>query len=352
MLAPFGRRLLPGELDEPVGRLPHGRGRGPGGTRAACRPVLHACRERGLGVGGRRRAALPGPRVLGLPGARRRGSSSCWRRSARAPSAWRDSEAGDGLWVLGPLGIGFSHSPRADAGAPPLLVGGGIGVAPLVIWAEGFAEAGVDAARAARLPLRPPRRGRRAVRRRLAARDRRRPAPAGINDVPARDRAARARAGRPSRPVYACGPPRDAGGGAADLRRARVPAQLAMEGAMACGFGACFGCVVQTRAGLQAAVRGRPGGRRGGARRGWEHDESRPSMRRGRRVSDVDLAGLRLDHPVLNGSGTFDAIAALRTFGHELRERASRSPRSSRRRSRSRRGAATRRRGCGRPRPA
>jgi dihydroorotate dehydrogenase (NAD+) catalytic subunit len=35
----------------------------------------------------------------------------------------------------------------------------------------------------------------------------------------------------------------------------------------------------------------------------------------------TELAGLELDHPVLNGSGTFDAIAALRTFGPELRER-------------------------------
>ncbi len=32
----------------------------------------------------------------------------------------------------------------------------------------------------------------------------------------------------------------------------------------------------------------------------------------------VDLAGLRLDHPVLNGSGTFDAIAARRAFGAAL----------------------------------
>jgi dihydroorotate dehydrogenase (NAD+) catalytic subunit len=35
----------------------------------------------------------------------------------------------------------------------------------------------------------------------------------------------------------------------------------------------------------------------------------------------TDLAGIELEHPVLNGSGTFDAIAALRTFGDELRER-------------------------------
>jgi dihydroorotate dehydrogenase (NAD+) catalytic subunit len=34
----------------------------------------------------------------------------------------------------------------------------------------------------------------------------------------------------------------------------------------------------------------------------------------------VDLCGMRLRHPVLNGSGTFDAIAARRAFGDELLE--------------------------------
>jgi dihydroorotate dehydrogenase (NAD+) catalytic subunit len=32
----------------------------------------------------------------------------------------------------------------------------------------------------------------------------------------------------------------------------------------------------------------------------------------------LDLAGLRLEHPILNGSGTFDAIAARRAFGDAL----------------------------------
>jgi dihydroorotate dehydrogenase (NAD+) catalytic subunit len=32
----------------------------------------------------------------------------------------------------------------------------------------------------------------------------------------------------------------------------------------------------------------------------------------------LELCGLRLEHPVLNGSGTFDAIAAQRTFGEAL----------------------------------
>jgi dihydroorotate dehydrogenase (NAD+) catalytic subunit len=35
----------------------------------------------------------------------------------------------------------------------------------------------------------------------------------------------------------------------------------------------------------------------------------------------VELAGIELAHPILNGSGTFDAVAALRSFGDELRER-------------------------------
>jgi dihydroorotate dehydrogenase (NAD+) catalytic subunit len=33
----------------------------------------------------------------------------------------------------------------------------------------------------------------------------------------------------------------------------------------------------------------------------------------------IELCGLRLAHPIVNGSGTFDAIAALRTFGEALR---------------------------------
>jgi dihydroorotate dehydrogenase (NAD+) catalytic subunit len=35
----------------------------------------------------------------------------------------------------------------------------------------------------------------------------------------------------------------------------------------------------------------------------------------------VSFCGIELEHPVINGSGTFDAIAARRTFGNELLER-------------------------------
>jgi dihydroorotate dehydrogenase electron transfer subunit len=49
--------------------------------------------------------------------------------------------------------------------------------------------------------------------------------------------------------VYSCGPPRmlEAVRALCDARG--VPAQLALEAGMACGFGACFGCVVALRDG-------------------------------------------------------------------------------------------------------
>jgi dihydroorotate dehydrogenase electron transfer subunit len=153
-------------------------------------------------------------------------------------------EPGEGLALVGPLGVGFRAPPP---GASPILVGGGIGVAPLVcLQDELLGQAPVPPAvllgfrtaahaRAAALFAGEPELatddgsvGRRALvtellRERLAA--------------------------DPTASVLACGPP-------AMLERVRelcvdrgVPAQLALESGMACGFGACFGCVVPTKAG-------------------------------------------------------------------------------------------------------
>ena len=38
-------------------------------------------------------------------------------------------------------------------------------------------------------------------------------------------------------------------------------------------------------------------------------------------MSSVDLCGIELAHPIVNASGTFDAIAARRAFGDALLER-------------------------------
>ena len=54
-------------------------------------------------------------------------------------------EPGDALLLVGPLGAGFAP-PRE--GRAPLLVGGGVGIAPLAIWQD---ELGSDARGTARL---------------------------------------------------------------------------------------------------------------------------------------------------------------------------------------------------------
>jgi NAD(P)H-flavin reductase len=49
--------------------------------------------------------------------------------------------------------------------------------------------------------------------------------------------------------VYACGPPGMLEAVRALCAEREVPAELAMETPMACGFGSCFGCAVPVRGG-------------------------------------------------------------------------------------------------------
>ena len=147
-------------------------------------------------------------------------------------------EAGEDLWITGPLGVGFA--PPAD-GRRPLHVGGGIGIVPLAIWQDelgrgpallGFRD-GEHAPAAALL---------REVR--LATDDgsegRRGPVTRLLEDeLDAGDTAT----------VYACGPPAMLEAVRAMCAEREVPAQLAMEVGMACGYGACFACAVPTHRG-------------------------------------------------------------------------------------------------------
>ena len=125
-------------------------------------------------------------------------------------------EPGESIHVFGPLGIGF----RLDV-PRPLLVGGGVGIAPLPYLSEalerppavlGFRST-LHAEAAALLP------GAEVV-----------IDPVLVTDVLPHDR-----------DVLACGPQPmlDA------LRETHPSAQLACEAPMACGYGACYGCVVE-----------------------------------------------------------------------------------------------------------
>jgi NAD(P)H-flavin reductase len=153
-----------------------------------------------------------------------------------------EMEVDDGLWLVGPLGRGFA-APRDGRSA--LLVGGGIGIVPLACWQDELRAAGAPA-----------------------------PALLGFRDAPyaqaaalmsdvslATDDGSAGRRGLVTEllserldagaavEVYACGPPAMLEAVRAICARRDVPAQLVLESGMACGYGACFGCVVPTRDG-------------------------------------------------------------------------------------------------------
>ena len=150
--------------------------------------------------------------------------------------------AGDGLWVTGPLGRGFT---APEDGRRALLCGGGVGTAPLAIWQDELLAAGRtapallgfrDAAHAhgAALLENP----------RVATDDGSVGHHGLVTDLLVDDLDA-----DPAATVYACGPPPMLEAVRALCTARGVPAQLALEAGMACGFGACFGCVVPTRDG-------------------------------------------------------------------------------------------------------
>ena len=144
---------------------------------------------------------------------------------------------GDGLWITGPFGIGFA--PPRD-GRRPLLVGGGVGTAPLAIWQD---ATGADAL--------------------LGFRDE--PHATGatlLHDArvatddgsvghkgPVTDLLLAELGNDPHLEVYSCGPPGMLEAVRAICAEHAIPAQLALESGMACGYGACFGCVVPTTSG-------------------------------------------------------------------------------------------------------
>jgi dihydroorotate dehydrogenase electron transfer subunit len=148
-------------------------------------------------------------------------------------------DAGDDIWLLGPLGRGFARPRQARR---PILVGGGVGIAPLMIWQDVLGAAPLvllgfrDAAHAEGATLL---RGAR-----VATDD------GSIGHRGFVTELLRAELGcDPRAEVYACGPPPMLEAVRALCAEHDVPAQLALESGMACGFGACFGCVVPTKDG-------------------------------------------------------------------------------------------------------
>jgi len=250
--APFGRRLC-----EVVGNRPSGGYRlfslldteGP-----APRPgqfyMLAAERDWGAGGG---RPYLPRAFSVAIAEPVEGGTRLDFLAEAIGPGTERlcTLEEGERAWVNGPLGRSFS-APRevSAAAAGAVLVGGGIGVAPLAILRRELTRAGVP------------------VRALLGFRDRAHSG--GLDDLfPCSEVRLASDDGHVGHRgyvtdllgvllegddpggavVYSCGPPAMLEAVRAMCEARGAACELAMETPMACGYGACFGCAVPLREG-------------------------------------------------------------------------------------------------------
>lgn len=245
--APFGRRLCAVSENRRVGRYDVIGVEDPAGPRPLAGQFYMLACERGWGED--RAGERPYlPRAFSVGRVRGQRLDFMLEVVGAGTARLGELQAGERVWLTGPLGIGFS-APAAVSGsdrAAALLVGGGIGIAPLVIWSETL---GSGASRAL-----------------LGFRGAEYAAAAELFDCPTDvatdDGSAGSRGSvtdlleeqlerRGEHAVYACGPPPMLEAVRRICTARGVLAQLALESGMACGFGACFGCVVRTRDGYR-----------------------------------------------------------------------------------------------------
>ena len=297
--APFGRRRAAVAADRDVGAYRLLACADPDGPRAAAGPVLHAGRGRAVGRRGGR-AALPAAGLLATCAAREGQLEFLLEDVGPGTHRLAELAPGDGLWLLGPLGRGFAPP---EAGRRALLVGGGIGIVPLAALQD-------------ELPARPRAAG---VPRRRACRR-----PPSCSTTPRWPPTTGAAGHRglvtellderldgDDAAVYACGPPamleavppvrRAAACRPSSRWRRGWPAGSAPASAAWCPPATATSACASTGRCL--------------TRPRW-----RPRWCRARDMTRR-FCGIELGDPIINGSGTFDAIAALRTFGDALLER-------------------------------
>jgi dihydroorotate dehydrogenase (NAD+) catalytic subunit len=253
-------------------------------------------------------------------------------------------EAGEGVWMTGPLGNAFSEPRDAHPDAAgAVLLGGGIGVAPLAILRRKFSERGIplrvllgfrNEAHAGGLDLFCGSDGALCPEIRLASEDGHTGHKGYVTDL-----LLQLLEGDDARSavVYSCGPPAMLAAVSQLCESRDVPYELAEESPMACGFGACFGCAVPQPGGgyIRLCVDGPVTGgvARSPAGPVAAGDPPPPAVAKassgvvppttpppGDRATTVELCGIELAHPVINASGTYDAVAARKVFGDELLE--------------------------------
>jgi dihydroorotate dehydrogenase electron transfer subunit len=243
-LAPFGRRLLTVTAMEELGAyrlLRVADPEGPGGRVPNPGQFAMLAAERRWGAGEDERPHLP--RAFSYT--RFVGGEAHFLLEDVGPGTRRLCELrpGERVWALGPLGVGFTAPVQRRRA---ILVGGGAGIAPLASWQDtlrdvdphpttvllGFRDRDHAAAAALLHDAR------------VATDDGSSGYEGLVTDLLAAELERDVHAA-----VFACGPAPMLESVRAMCAAHAVPAQLALESGMACGFGACFGCVVPRRGG-------------------------------------------------------------------------------------------------------
>ena len=251
VLAPFGRRRAEIVANEVSGGYRVITARDGDGPDPAAGQFYMLANERGWGGGGERpflpRAFSVADAVAGDGGVR---LSFLLEEVGPGTEALARLAPGDGLLLTGPLGRPFSAPTELNPDAAgAILVGGGIGLAPLALWRRQLAARAIpersllgfrDRDHAGGLELF------RCSEIRLASED----GHAGHRGY-VTDLLARMLEGDSARTavVYSCGPPAMLEAVRAMCEDRGVEAELAMESPMACGYGACFGCAMPLRSG-------------------------------------------------------------------------------------------------------
>jgi dihydroorotate dehydrogenase electron transfer subunit len=238
--APFGRRTIPIIAAEQYGAYVVLRCEDDAGPRPQAGQfyMLSAAHRWGGGAG--ERPFLP--RAFSVLRAPSQSSELQFLIEDVGPGTKRLTElaGGEHLNIVGPLGRPFE--PPRD-GRLALLVGGGVGIAPLAIWQDELRAAGSEPEVLLGFRDAPHAAGAALLRDPALATDDGSVGHHGlVTELLARhaDRQVE---------VYACGPPPMLEAVRALCAEHALPAQLALESGMACGYGACFGCVVPTRDG-------------------------------------------------------------------------------------------------------
>ena len=174
-------------------------------------------------------------------------------------------KSGEYLDVIGPLGNGFSYQSQARSQNPQVLVAGGMGIAPLIFLAEKLLKPRVSRHKSEVVVLI----GAKTKDQILCEKELKN---LGCEVKIATDDGSKGFKGYASEllkevlstidyrlsTIYACGPKPMLKEITKISKKHTIPAQLSLEEHMACGIGACLGCVVNTKEGFKRVCKEGP----------------------------------------------------------------------------------------------